>query len=152
MNPSYASKVSKLIMGTLVELSEGVGVNFAPNKPNIEGPSNGKINKLYNYEIVSYDPDGDNLSYYIEFEDSEGFWTDYYPSGLKINESWTWSEKGDYLIKVKAKDIFGAESDWSTLTISMPRGIFNQDIFNNYNGLFLIKNVLSLIKKNIILI
>ena len=33
-----------------------------------------------------------------------------------------WDEKGDYEIKVKAKDVHGAESEWSDpLTVTMPR-------------------------------
>jgi len=45
MNPMYASRVSKLIMATLVELSQGFGINIAPTKPIINGPIKGKINE-----------------------------------------------------------------------------------------------------------
>ena len=92
MNPMYATRVSKLIMATLVVLSEGVSLNIAPTEPDINGPINGKINEIYEYEIVSYDPNDDDLSYYIEFEEGKGYWTsEKYPSGESIRESWSWS-------------------------------------------------------------
>ena len=46
-----------------------------------------------------------------------------------VNASHIWNTKGVYSIKVKAKDVNGAESDWSDpLAVSMPKnklfGIF----------------------------
>ncbi|MHA2255332.1 MAG: hypothetical protein ACXAAM_04605, partial [Candidatus Heimdallarchaeaceae archaeon] len=32
-----------------------------------------------------------------------------------------WDTKGTYTIKAKAKDTDGYESDWGTLTVTMPR-------------------------------
>ena len=44
-----------------------------------------------------------------------------------VNASHTWHEKGNFTIKVKAKDIIGAESDWATLEVTMPK---NQQLHN----------------------
>ena len=38
-----------------------------------------------------------------------------------MHDNKTWSTKGTYAVKVKAKDAHGAESDWETLTVSMPK-------------------------------
>jgi hypothetical protein len=48
-------------------------------------------------------------------------WSGPIESGEEFNASHTWSSKGNYEIKVKAKDIYGAESSWSDpLPITMP--------------------------------
>ena len=33
----------------------------------------------------------------------------------------TWSEKSNYAVIVKAKDVMGEESEWGTLEVSMPK-------------------------------
>jgi len=100
--------------------------NQPPNKPSITGPTSGEVRNSYEYEIVADDPDGDNLYYFIEFEEGYSYWTEEnYPSGEAINRSWRWSESGDYEIKVKAKDVHGLESDWATLKVSIPK---NKDV------------------------
>ncbi|MCD6108537.1 MAG: hypothetical protein J7J89_03585, partial [Thermoplasmata archaeon] len=51
-------------------------------------------------------------------------WLGPYNSGETVEASHSWSEKGEYSIKVKAKDINGLESEWSDpLVISMPLSI-----------------------------
>ena len=51
-------------------------------------------------------------------------------SGETITAKHIWSEIGDYEIKVKARDIYDFESDWSdSFTISMPR---NRQISNTF--------------------
>jgi len=93
-----------------------------PNKPSITGPTSGKINEEHNYSFVSTDPDGDEISYYIEWGDSTYTgWTRTLSSGESLNASHTWNQKDSYTIRAKAKDTFGAESDWATLEISMPK-------------------------------
>jgi len=37
----------------------------------------------------------------------------YYPSGVQISTSLTWSSQGTYSLKVMAEDINGAQSAWS---------------------------------------
>ena len=32
-----------------------------------------------------------------------------------------WSEEGEYIVKAKAKDPYGAESDWATLEVTVPK-------------------------------
>jgi len=49
-------------------------------------------------------------------------WTDYSASGTEITLSHTWDEKGNYEIKLKAKDIHGVQSEWSDpLSITMTK-------------------------------
>jgi hypothetical protein len=70
------------------------------------------------------DPDGDDVYYWIDWGDNTNSdWIGSYASGETITMSHTWSKKGTYNIKVKAKDVYGAESDWTTLQVTMPRTI-----------------------------
>ena len=56
---------------------------------------------------------------------SDSGWLGPYESGAEVNATHTWSEVGSYGIKVKAKDVNGAESEWSdTLAVSMPKVYF----------------------------
>jgi hypothetical protein len=95
-----------------------------PDAPIITGPTNGKPGISYLYTFTSaLDPDGDEVSYFIDWGDSStSGWTFYIPSGPPgYSESHSWSSEGNYTIKAKIKDIFGIESDWSELTVTMPR-------------------------------
>jgi len=94
-----------------------------PNTPGISGPTNGKAGEEYDYTFVTTDPDGDNVSYWIEWGDNNNTgWIGPYNSGEEVTLGHTWSNQGTYNITAKAKDIYDAESEWSELEVSMPRG------------------------------
>ena len=93
-----------------------------PDKPIIDGPNSGLINIEYNFTAVTSDPDDDNVSYYFDWGDGKNSgWTDFIPSGIIVNLSHSWAKSGTYTIKVKAKDDYGMESEWSELQVTMPR-------------------------------
>ena len=95
--------------------------NRAPDPPSITGPANGKAGTRYPYSFEAMDPDDDNISYLIDWGDhTNGSWIGPYPSGLAVNQSHAWTTKGSYLIKAQAKDLYGVESGWTTLLVSMP--------------------------------
>lgn len=97
-------------------------VNNPPNRPSISGPNNGKSGESYSYVISATDPDGDDLSYFIDWGDgSNSGWMGPNPSGDEITVTHTWSFSGTYTIKVKAKDTDGSESNWATLEVTMPK-------------------------------
>ena len=52
--------------------------------------------------------------YYIE-------WIGPYLSNEKVILAHTWEQKETYILKAKAIDIHDAESDWTTLTVTLPR-------------------------------
>ncbi len=96
-------------------------MNSPPNTPTIEGPASGKAGVSYSYDICTSDPDGDDVSYCIDWGDDSGeVCIGPYPSGTCVEVSHTWTEQGSYTIKAKARDINQAESDWAMLTVSMP--------------------------------
>ncbi|MFA5102308.1 MAG: PKD domain-containing protein, partial [Candidatus Thermoplasmatota archaeon] len=95
--------------------------NQPPSTPSITGPSEGKIKVPINYTFLTIDPDGDEVHYRIDWGDgTTSGWVGPYSSGEEITRAHTWSKKGDYTIKTKAKDNNGAESEWGELPVTMP--------------------------------
>jgi hypothetical protein len=116
--------------------------NKRPNQPEINGKIYGKINRLYEYTMVSTDQDNDDVYYFIDW-DSFDYWGNKeteiigpFPSGKKITVNHSWHEKGNYTIKVMAIDLHGGESDWAELEVTMPKNkLFNFN-FNLLKWLF----------------
>jgi len=96
-------------------------INTPPDTPDIEGAAHGKPHVSYDFTVVTTDPDLDNVSYYIDWGDTTSTdWVGPFPSGEELTVSHIWDEKGTYLVKVKAQDSNGAESDWGTLSLKIP--------------------------------
>jgi hypothetical protein len=95
--------------------------------PDIEGQTRGKVGIEYNYSFVQTNLEGYDICYFIEWGDNiTTGWTEYYEAGVEIIRNHTWFKKGVYTIKAKVKDIFGRESNWAYLEITMPK---NQNVF-----------------------
>lgn len=104
-----------------------VKISNPPNKPQRpSGPSSGKIQENYSFTSLSIDPDVDDIYYKFDWDDgTDTGWIGPYESGVVVNASHIWETKGTYSVKVKAKDIHGAESDWSdSLVVSVPKNKF----------------------------
>jgi hypothetical protein len=66
------------------------------------------------FSAVTTDPEGDNIYYLFDWGDGNiTGWFGAYPSGQTITKSKSWTDLGDYEIKVRARDIWGVSSDWS---------------------------------------
>jgi hypothetical protein len=93
---------------------------LTPGKPS--GQSQGKVGVSYRYTAVTTDPENNQIFYQFDWGDGTmSAWVGPYDSGILANASHTWTKKGSYGIKVKAKDTTGAESFWSDpLPITMP--------------------------------
>jgi hypothetical protein len=130
MNITYATRFSKLVLATLASLAVPVEVveNQPPDTPEISGPTNGATNTSYLYTFVTTDTDDDEICYFVDWGDNTSSgWSDFVESGTPVIVSHTWVEKDTYTITAKAKDIYGAESDWATLEVEMP---VNQQVTN----------------------
>lgn len=92
-----------------------------PERPN--GPSSGTINSEYCYSSSSIDIDDDIIFYLFDWgDDTDSGWIGPIESGQEVQVNKTWKEKGEYTIRVKAKDIHDLQSEWSDpLTVNMPR-------------------------------
>jgi len=96
--------------------------NNPPEAPSIDGPASGKPKVSLNYILNAVDPDGDDVLYYVDWGDgTNSGWTTPSASGVDVTVSHTWAKKGTYTVKAKAKDTIGAESGWTTLSVSIPR-------------------------------
>ncbi len=100
-----------------------ISTNIAPEKPVLNGSQEGKAGEAYNYTCNAVDANGNDVYYKWDWGDGEiSEWIGPYKSGIPISFSHTWNEKGDYEIKVKAKDSYDLEGDWSDpLIITMPK-------------------------------
>lgn len=87
--------------------------NYPPIVELFIGPSYGKPGVRYSFMAGFYDPDWD--CFYIKFDWGDGSFSDWlgsYGNGCWVDVPHAWS-KGGYNIRVKAKDLHGAESNWS---------------------------------------
>ncbi|MCK4995593.1 MAG: PKD domain-containing protein [Thermoplasmatales archaeon] len=122
--------------GTTSDWSDGLTVavgNHPPNTPTINGPASGKPGTSYTYTFTATDPDTDDIAEYIVNwgDGPDETITGPFASGSPATASHTWNTKGTYTIKAKAKDIYGAESDWGELEVTMPRNrIINRAFLN----------------------
>jgi hypothetical protein len=88
--------------------------NNPPEIPMIMGPTNGSVGLSYDYLVSSWDPDSDDVFYWVEWGDgTHDGWLGPCPSGEHLMVNHSWSERGSYAITAKAKDINGAESNFS---------------------------------------
>jgi hypothetical protein len=93
-----------------------------PNAPTINGPTNGDEGTEYTYTFVSTDPNCDCLMYIVDWDDnSPRNKSELVPSGDTITFSHTWDQQGTYIIRAKAISMCGCESNWGTLTVTIPR-------------------------------
>jgi lysophospholipase L1-like esterase len=101
--------------------------NTPPDKPQIIGPTSGKVGEKYNYTFVTSDPEEDDVYYWIEWGDDQvEEWIGPFDSGDEIILSHIWDEQGKFTIRAKAKDTHEGESPWGTLDITMPFAVFFQ--------------------------
>jgi hypothetical protein len=114
--------------------------------PVITGPTSGKAGTEYPYTISTTDPNNDDVYYFVNWgDDKDTGWIGPYHSGESVSVKHTWSEKGTYTIKAKAKDTNGFESEWKELSVTMPRNRainsplflqFLQNFLENHPNLF----------------
>jgi subtilisin family serine protease len=111
-------------------------LNTPPNNPDIDGPTSGKAGEEQEFNISATDLHNDDISYVIDWGDDsveETFGP--FLSGYELKVIHIWNEDGDYTIRAKAKDVYGAESEWSTFEISMPKNKMKFQINNLFERL-----------------
>jgi hypothetical protein len=94
--------------------------NQPPETPTIDGPTEAEAKTSVKYIFQANDSDNTPLSFYIDWGDGTHWQTVDYEPGLQVPIYHTWTKKGTYIIQAKATDTFGLESDWGTLTVTMP--------------------------------
>ncbi|HEC92392.1 MAG TPA: hypothetical protein ENI51_05280, partial [Candidatus Atribacteria bacterium] len=85
-----------------------------PNTPSqIIGPDEGKRKKEYTFTSSTDDPDQHMIRYCFDWGDGKLTWSDWINSGETVSMNHSWEKIGHYDIKVKARDPYGLESNWS---------------------------------------
>ena len=90
---------------------------WRPERPS--GPTLVKVGKEYTYTTMAIDPDTvpyvQKIQYGWDWNDDNivDEWTGFYTSGVQCSVTHVWESTGTKKIKVKARDEFGLESDWS---------------------------------------
>jgi hypothetical protein len=111
-------------------------IPLTPSSPT--GPDAGKVNEEYTFVSSTTDLDGDEIYYMFDWGDgSFSNWLGPFVSNEECSSTHIWEQQGNYQIRVKAKDIHGAESEWSEpLIVSMPknRDLTNVLLFNLYRS------------------
>ncbi len=98
--------------------------NLAPLKPiRPNGTINGRGGKEYIYMSNAIDPNDDEIYYLWDFGDGTDVeWVGPFESGHQVSISHAWSDEGEYVVRLKAKDEQGFESEWSdALVVTMPK-------------------------------
>ncbi len=95
--------------------------NYAPTKPTIIGPTKGVIGTTYPFSFSSTDVENENYELCVDWGDGTNTsWIGPFPSGHVENLTHTWTVKKIFSIRAKARDVNGAESEWSIHNINIP--------------------------------
>lgn len=110
----------------------GGGRNHPPDDPIITGPSRGKYNVKYTFNFSSRDIDFHDVMFVVNWSDGEVYRTEFVKSEemLLLNKTWVKESRSilgslccekEFLICAKAIDEFGLESNWSNMSVTVPR-------------------------------
>jgi hypothetical protein len=106
---------SCLYFGDPAQMVKSPHPSNPPAKPSTPvGKTLGIWHVEYTYTSTTTDPDGDNIFYLFDWGDgSNSGWIGPYSSGQTGTATHTWTVLGNYSVKVKARDVWGAGSIWS---------------------------------------
>jgi|GEM_PF-7118728 len=87
------------------------------------GLDSGQPGNLYTYSTSTSDNDSQDIYYLWDWGDgTNSGWLGPYLDDEVCEQTKSWSSKGTYEVKVKARDEWGSESEWSDpLPVTMPR-------------------------------
>jgi len=95
--------------------------NDPPEAPDIYGPPSGPPGRQLSWAFSSFDPDGHDVKYIIEWGDGDTHETGYYPHSKAVEASHTYTELGDYTIIIKAEDEKGLQGPTSLFDVTITR-------------------------------
>ena len=121
--------------------------NSPPNRPEKpSGPTRGIPGEEYTFSSIGEDENENQLYYLFDWGDeTDSGWIGPVESGQEVTAQKMWDSTGQYSVKVKLKDEFNAESEWSDpLPIIMSKGRIFSIKFSNIliNFLLLLKEII----------
>jgi len=109
-----------------------------PTIPTIDGPTTGKPNVELCWQFHSFDDNGDQVRYHIDWGDGDTEITDWYPACTPVEVCHTYTSKGTYIITAKAEDATGLFSGEGTFTVKIPKiKALNSPLFQKLLGRFI---------------
>ncbi len=119
--------------------------NNPPETPDIDGPVTGVPGTTYDFTLTTVDPDGDDIRYYVMWDDGDTEWTGYASSGDIITVTHSYGTQDTYTIKARAEDTNYGTSDWATFEITIPRTRDLNHLLLNFLQRFpILRQILSL--------
>ena len=99
----------------MVGHANGSTQNNPPLAPTLSGPSSGQRGVLYNFTVVTTDPDDDDVYYCVDWGDgTNSGWVGPFPSGMHGNvESHLVSSRAPIPSKRKQRTPMVSESSWT---------------------------------------
>ncbi len=91
--------------------------NIPPIINSITGTTNGHQNISYSYDIDATDPDGDNITYIVDWGDGSGDISNTMEDGIIYTVNHIWNAPGDYTVTVYAEDEQGAQSNYESINV-----------------------------------
>jgi hypothetical protein len=122
--------------------------SIKPEKPILKGPRSGIIGNKYTFNVSTTDPDGDELKYLFDWGD-ENFseWLGPYESGETCQAEYIWEKEGEYQIRVRAKDKYGVQSEWSDpFNINLPKNKISNPLLYFFNFLEKHPNIFPILR------
>jgi hypothetical protein len=105
-----------------VDLAFVINGNKPPGAPTIIGETEGKVGVEYEYTFNAVDPDGDDVKYFVDWDDGDPEETGFNPSGDDVKLKNTWNSKGTYTITAYAEDTNGLVGPEGTLIVIITKG------------------------------
>jgi len=89
--------------------------NLPPDVPPISGPQLGYVNIDYTYSMTSTDPNGDSVSYQMDWGDgTTSAWSSFVANAATVTLTKSWSTaRNHFSVKARAKDRREATSSWT---------------------------------------
>lgn len=97
--------------------------NLPPEPPLVTGPRKVRVGEKYEWTFVSTDPEGDEITYYVDWGDECGGaeWHGPYPSGEEVTLSHIYPFQDTLIINAMARDSYGSESNFTYFEVEIPR-------------------------------
>jgi hypothetical protein len=120
--------LSMLLIGTIIsytavakEEKNNIKENLPPNAPTVMAPEIVKQGKFFDVNVVTTDPEDDDVYYKFDINGHDFGWRGPFPSGVEHIEKnlKLVAPAGSYTLGVKAMDIHEAESEWTYVEINV---------------------------------
>jgi hypothetical protein len=107
-----------LLFGDPAQMMKTLHPSEPPETPDApDGPDHWIVNVECMFSTVTTEPDGEVIYYMFDWDDGNfSEWLGPYQSGQTAEGFHTWTQLGEYEIRVIAKDVNGAKSNWSEAT------------------------------------